>query len=126
MGFAGERIYDKSINMKKDQQKKENEEKKVRMCFGKWGEKEEKLCKEDCNNCFELTEYQDIIFCKKKKTYPGLMMCGDIKKCQECYWNWWFKHKKESCSQKEEIRKFMEANDLKFEKRRENREEKKL
>lgn len=110
--------------MKKSQQKKENEEKKVRLCFGKWGEKESKDCNGDCNNCFELTEYQDIIFCKKKKTYPCLMMCGDIKDCQECYWNWWFKNKKEYCNQNEEIKKFMEAHELEFEKRIEIKEEK--
>ena len=103
--------------MKNKQQEKENEDKIVRFCFGRWGEREEKLCKGDCNNCFELNEYTDIIFCKKKKTYPCIMMCGDTKKCQECYWDWWFKNKKEYCSQVKEIEKFLEEHNLKFEKK---------
>lgn len=103
-----------------------SQEKIVRFCFGRYGEREEKNCKEDCRNCPEANSLKDVLFCKKKKTYPCLMMCSDTKKCQECYWSWWFKNKVGYCNQIEEIKKYMESHELKFEKRLENKDGKRI
>jgi hypothetical protein len=84
-------------------------------CFGNYGNKEEKLCKGDCNNCLELSDRRDIIFCKKKKTFPCLTMCNCYKECSECYFEYFLKRKKgEYVNLKETIEKYIKKYNLKI------------
>lgn len=94
--------------------------KKVKSCFGHYGEKEEKDCREDCRNCPELESLNEIIFCPKKKAYPCDTRCNDVNLCRRCYWRWWDKNRDRRCSLMNEIRKFMADNKLVFDKRRGN------
>jgi hypothetical protein len=86
----------------------------VRTCFGHYGEKEDKDCGEDCNNCPEMIERKKIIFCPKKKAYPCDILCEDVDLCKSCYFGWWDKNRNKKCSLKEEIKKFMEKNNLRW------------
>jgi len=93
--------------------------KKVRLCFGKYGEKEERNCKGDCNYCEEKQTRQEVIFCEKKKTYPCNMICRDNMKCRDCYFGWFSENRQKYTKINEYIKKFMHNNKLIFEKKKE-------
>ena len=88
--------------------------KRVKNCLGHYGEKEDKDCKEDCNDCPEVISQTDVIFCKRKRAYPCNIFCDEVDYCKQCYWGWWFKNRDKRCLLKEEIKKYMEKNNLKW------------
>lgn len=88
--------------------------KKVKICFGKYGTKESKDCRDDCIKCEDTKKegLSDIIFCKKKKGFPCDILCDDVDDCKDCYWNWWEKNKLKKCSLNDNIKKFMKERKL--------------